>query len=311
MDYLFIVNTQSQSVKTKGSVLSKVNGSGQAHIELLDGFDAMPRIVELARSEGCPWVIIEGGDGTAHGVMTAFLSRKSAFESFPKFTVLPGGMTNQVARNIGLKRNTVKDVEALLNRGPNIVRTLPILALDIQGAQEKFGFLFSTGGIPTATEYCKTKMHGRGIGGAAAVAATILRGVAGSKAARDDMMPATELSLEVKSGARSSRLSGPHLATIVTTLPGVMLNIDPFWGQETGNLRLTYASAGTRHMLRNMLSIWMGNKSKDRSADGFQSFNASELRYTYDGPVVLDGETIDAPQAQIIVRASAPIAFAA
>lgn len=310
MDYLFIVNPQSQTVRTKGSVLQTVKAGRKAELCLLDDFGVLEGLVERAIKHQTEWVFVEGGDGTTHGVLTAFLRRREDFTIFPKFTILPGGMTNQVARNIGLKRVNASRIESMIVNKPSNLLNFPVLKLDVPGSQAQYGFLFSSGGIPSATEYCTSKMYDKGLGGTLAVAATIARGVAGSKRIRDEMMPATPLDLRITGKREEIHLKDEHLATLVTTLPGLILNIDPFWGDGQGPLRLTYARADAQKMVRNLVSIWMGQKGRDRKIDGFESFNAFSLRYDYSGPVVLDGETIALPENRVIVGASEPVDFA-
>lgn len=309
MKTLFLVNPQSQTVKTKGSVLDRVRGDGTVHTEKLTDFEQTDALVKEAAKSGCEWVFIEGGDGTAHGVMTAFMQQRHAFKTFPKFTLLPGGMTNQVCRNIGLRRARAEHIEAMMKAGGGQVHATPLLELDIEGALPQFGFLFSTGGIPTATEYCVTKMYDRGIGGAAAVAATIVRGVAGSPKIRNDMMPPSPIKLHVSGQGEEAEIDTEHLASIVTTLPGLMMGLDPFWGKGNGPLRATFAAADARHLALNALSIWAGRKHKDRSKDGFKSFAADKLDYAYSGPAVLDGEPVLLPKGHVILRATDPVKF--
>lgn len=310
MKTLFLVNPQSQTVKTKGSVLARVQAADTARLERLTGFGQTDALVLEAAASDCEWVFIEGGDGTAHGVMTAFMQQRDKFKTFPRFTLLPGGMTNQVCRNVGLRKARAPQIEKMIERGPSQIHETPLLQLDIQGAAAQFGFLFSTGGIPTATEYCVTKMYDRGVGGAAAVAATIVRGVAGSEKIRNEMMPPSPIKMHIRGDADDTRIDAEHLASIVTTLPGLMMGLDPFWGGGNGSLRTTYASADTRHMVRNMLGIWAGRNKKDRSKDGLRSFAADRLDYTYSGPVVLDGERITLPEGQVTLRATKPVRFA-
>ncbi|MGJ8563641.1 MAG: diacylglycerol kinase family protein [Alphaproteobacteria bacterium] len=309
MDTLFLVNPDSQTVKTKGSLLARVNTSGDHVIDYVTDFKNLPKLMKHAAKSNCQYICIEGGDGTAHGVMTAYMQARKLFKQDPSFMLIPGGMTNQVAGNIGVKKKTVKHVETLLETGRKTVHETRLLKLDIDGASAQFGFLFSTGGIPSATDYCKEKMHGRGIGGSAAVAATILRGVAGSRAIRDEMMPPTPVALSIHKQNTTAKINTSHLASLVTTLPGLMLGLDPFWGKGDDPVRLTFAHDGARNLLPHMLSILMGRKNKDRSKDGIESFTASALEYAYNGPAVLDGESITLPNGRLSITATPPVNF--
>lgn len=296
-------------MKKKGSVLAAIGTDQDVQTVYLGDFSVLGPLIDKAIAARTRHVFIEGGDGTAHGVLTCFMRKYDAFDAFPKFTILPGGMTNQVAKNIGLKRGSAPAVQAMIETGRGAQSPFPLLEIDIKGAERQYGFVFSTGGIPAATDYCTSKIHDKGLGGSLAVAATIARGVAGSKQIRDDMMPPTPLKLCVSGPKEEVHLNEDHLASLVTTLPGLILNIDPFWGEGDGALRLTYANAQARNMVKNLISIWMGNKAKDRKADGFESFNAQALRYIYDGPAVLDGERLDVPDGEIAIRASKPVTF--
>ncbi len=311
MNRLFIVNPDSQTVKSKGSVLGQVAIGDETSIVFLDDFSFMPDIAARAAKDNVSHIFIEGGDGTTHGVLTAFMSVKDQFETFPNFTLLAGGMTNQVARNIGMKRPTPQKLTTLIESGPGQTYNVPLLQIRAEEAAPIFGFLFSTGAIPSATDYCKKAMHGRGIGGTAAVAATIVRGVAGSKAARDNMMPSTPISLRITGDQEETHIDETHLGTVVTTLPGLIMKLDPFWGKGNGALRLTYARGTASHLARNLAGLWAGRKHISRSKDGIESFNAHALYYTYDGPCVVDGEKVHAEKGLIDIRPTEPVTFLA
>ena len=96
MKRLFIVNLLSERVARKGSVLESLAAETGTACFRLDPFDALPNIVTQAAKEGVEHVVIEGGDGTVQGVISGFLAQDKGFETFPSFSIVPGGMTNQV-----------------------------------------------------------------------------------------------------------------------------------------------------------------------------------------------------------------------
>jgi len=306
---LFIVNTQSEAVKRKGSLLEVVAEEKSIPCDILDDFKALPGIVKDAAKANNSWVIIEGGDGTAQGVLSEFLRQRDTFAAFPKFTLLRGGMTNQVAKNIGLKRYTHKSITNLLDAENPTIAPTPLLSLDIVGADPIFGFLLSSGAVPMATDYCKEQIHARGLGGSMAVAATILRGVSGNRADRDRLMPPTRIVLRVTNTKEETVFDEDHLGTLVTTLPSLIIGLDPFWGNGDGALRLTYAKADARHLLRHIIGFWIGYGEKSRTFDGYESHNADLLRFEYEGPIVLDGEPVTLPKGVLEIRATEPIDF--
>ena len=123
---LFIVNLLSERVVKTGSILQPLVGDMNAELLILDRFDALPSAVTQAANDKIDHVIIEGGDGTVQGVISAFLNQAEAFNTFPAFSIVPGGMTNQVAKNIGLKVKTANAVKSALERDLNPFK-IPLL----------------------------------------------------------------------------------------------------------------------------------------------------------------------------------------
>ena len=281
----------------KGSVL-KSYASQAAAVFDQNIFDELDTIVSAGQKSG--WVIIEGGDGTSQGVLSAFLQRFDKAQDLPKFTLIPGGMTNQVSKNIGLKSRAKSKIEALLS-GQAQNTEAPLLKVSADEYPDLYGFLFSTGGVPMITNYTKDKLHNRGIGGSAAVLGGIIKGISGRE---NDVLQSTDIALSVD----GKDMAGPHLGTIVTTLPSLIMGLDPFWGDGDGTLRLTYVTADAQKLPRHVASLWSGRKNKDRSKDGLHSFNASKLTYNYSGPIVLDGEALILGE-QFTVTPTNPISF--
>ena len=166
-------------------------------------------------------------------------------------------MTNQVAKNIGLKAATTKSVNSALGSQLNAIK-IPLLNIIDSDGPNYSGFVFSTGVIPQITRYTTSQLHRKGIGGSTAVIGGILKGIRGDDAS---LMQTTSIEID-------DLHSGPHLGTIVTTLPSLIMGLDPFWGKGDAPLRITWVDETYRALGRNILALWTGSKSKDRSADG-------------------------------------------
>ena len=298
MKRLYIVNLLSERVARKGSVLEPLSKTTGVSCFQLDPFDALPSAVTQAAADGIEHVIIEGGDGTVQGVISAFLYQADKFETFPAFTIVPGGMTNQVAKNIGLKSAKAKAVETALSKPLKPIE-MPLLNVADSAGPNYAGFLFSTGAIPQITRYTTGKLHTKGVGGSLAVLGGIVKGM---RADDEMLMQTTPLEID-------GLHSGPHLGTVVTTLPGLILGLDPFWGTGDAPLRVTWVEENYNKLGRNILSLWAGSKSKDRSADGFHSKRVDSLDYKYTGDVVLDGEFLSILSGKFTIRATRPVTF--
>lgn len=299
MTRLFIVNKLSERVLRKGSILEPLAAETQTPCFLLDPFDALPTAVAQAAKDGVNHVVIEGGDGTVQGVISEFLIQADEFGTFPSFSIVPGGMTNQVAKNIGLKSSSSKSVKSALD-GPMDALDMPLLNIvDSDGGRSYAGFLFSTGAIPQITRYTTGQLHRKGIGGSVAVLGGILKGMRGDD---DALMQITPVRMD-------GLYDGPHLGTVVTTLPSLIMGLDPFWGDGDEPLRVTWVDGSYSGLARNVLQIWMGLKSKDRSPNGFHSKRVDALSYHYEGDIVLDGEFLSIPSGKFTIRPTRPVTF--
>lgn len=301
MTALFVINKLSEGVARKGSVLASVAREDGIDLHELDNFKALPAKVTDAAKSGISHVFIEGGDGSVHGVMTEFLKQKDSFETFPKFSVVAGGMTNQIAKNIGLKSSKPATIRKAMS-GQLSENAMPLLKVTSPDHAPYYGFLFSSGAVPLITDYTKSKLHDRGVGGSMAVFGGILRGVSGK---RDGFLYPTDIELDIDGAA----LTENHLGTLITTLSGLILGLDPFWGQQNGPLRMTYVDSEVKGLYRQVIGLWLGNKRKDRSANGMKSWNANCVKYRYDGPVVLDGEPLSFPSGEFEIHATEPVKF--
>lgn len=293
----FFINPHSERVGKKGSrIANHARGLG-AQVYDLALFEALPNQVSAAR-ERADLIVIEGGDGTVQCVMSEFLRQCSDDETLPEFAIASGGMTNQVAKLIGMRhvsRSGLKDIFET----PDTLETR-MIRVSSEAQPDQYGFLFSTGALPMVTDYAKSELHSRGIGGSAAVVGGIVKAVT---AERDSVMPATDCTLSLP----SETLTGPHLGTVATTLPSITLGLDPFWGDGDGPVRLTYVDGNYRGLYRHVAELWVGRKGKDRRPDGLHSWNVEAAEFEYSGPVMLDGEPINGPQSKFTLSASRPV----
>ena len=298
----FVFNAASARVAKKGALLPRIAETHNAILRDVGDFCDVDRLVEDAIAAKAQHIVIEGGDGTVQGILTEFLRHQKA-RNLPIFTLVPGGNTNQVARNIGLSAATAEAVAKALSKN-NVIHNAPLLRIKDKAGRKYYGFLFSSGALPQVTDYTKDKLHDRGIGGSMAVIGGILKGATGTSS----ITTPTKIKLNVDA-AVVERLRGLHLGTIVTTLPGLMLGLDPFWGEGERPLRVTYVAGEYQKLMRNVAGLWLGKKKKDRSKDGMYSWTADTLKYRYEGPCVLDGELLDLTKG-FKLSATKPIRFA-
>jgi len=309
---VFFSNPQSQGIQQKGSRLKAVYDAraqtsdiyltAQSPEQTHDDFKTLSLTPE-------DHLFIEGGDGTMQRTLSALLNALTDHQNCPKISIIAGGLTNQIAANIGLKTANGKHINAAINTPQKGLRPTPILKLEPQTGAPLFGCLFSTGALPFVTEYYEAKIRAHQAGGKMAIAGTLVKAVSGNQAARDELMPATDLSLTIDMAQQTRTKTGPHLGTVVTTLPSLMMGLDPFWGEGEGDIRLLYADGRARRLVRNLAGLWLGRKSTDRSSDGLDSYRADQLAFHYDGPIVLDGEPLNFNGESFSLSATLPLPF--
>ena len=298
----FVFNAASAKVAKKGALLPKIAQQHNAVLRDVGDFSDVDKLVQDVLSAKAEHIVIEGGDGTVQGILTEFLRHEKA-RNLPIFTLVPGGNTNQVARNVGLSAATPQAVAKALS-ADNTISRAPLLRITDKDQRKYYGFLFSSGALPQVTDYTRDKLHDRGLGGSLAVIGGILKGTAGT----DSITEPTTIELDIDADS-IEKIRGPHLGTIVTTLPGLMLKLDPFWGEGDRPLRVTYVAGEYQKLAQHVASLWLGKKNKDRSQDGLYSWTADGLKYRYKGPCVLDGELLELTKG-FKIRATRPIRFA-
>ncbi len=308
MSVLAISNAKARSVAKQGSALSlnKLPAGGE-HFISQDRSDLLP-LLNKARVEKREHILIEGGDGTVRTVMTALLNSYGDDEPLPAISILPSGTTNQIARNIGLKDfSDLKDIQKGHVRS-HITSLVKIDRINQEAGPSNpvYGFLFSTGALPHVSRFAQDKLNGNGVGGGTAVVGAVIKAVTGDKAR---LMPPTKHKMKAKLGGETLfKHKGTALGTIMTTLPSLMLGLDPFWGEEDAPLRMTWADGDSRKLGRNVAGLWMGRK-QDRAQDGYYSHNIDRLTLKTKAPATLDGDFLELSGQKLRISASRPVTF--
>lgn len=305
----FLINPLSHAVLKHGSVLKKTALNTDILRYELDPFQGLPKAIDDIINQGIKLVFIEGGDGTVQGVLTAFLNRQDEFSKLPQFVLVAGGMTNLVARHVGIKKPTPEKIEAILN-APKSAQTaqLPLLRVQYED-QDHSGFLFSTGAFPNGTRYCLDKIHTRGINGAAAVRTTLLRVLFRRGEERDAILGPTPMILKID----GETIKDDHIISLTTTLPGLMIGLNPFWGTGNGPVRISHVREGSKHLIINVARLFTRKPSTKLSAKleagGFRSWSVNTAILHHGGALVLDGEFLPQTSALITLSASQPLSF--
>ena len=290
MRSLLLTNPRASRVAKRGSRLRALADRTGADYALIEG--------ELFDVSGYDRIFIEGGDGTLQRTLSQLLSRGRV----PDIVLVSGGTTNQAASVLAPNETGLTALEPLLS-GRGTQTQVPLLEVETEGSTA-YGFLLSTGAIPQVTQRVTNPDGGQSSSGLALVGKAI---VSATRPGSQWIEP-SELRVQASCDDEHVVLDGPHLGTVMTTLPSLYHGLDPFWGEGSGALRLTYTASGAQGLLPTILGLWAGRNNEERlRSRGYQSLRAHSVTLDLSSPAILDGEVVEATRLK--VRASEPVTF--
>jgi diacylglycerol kinase (ATP) len=244
---------------------------------------------------------INGGDGTVAQVLTRLL-RDSPFERLPPIALLPGGTTNMNAGDVGLRGDLVRAVKRLCRwaddpHGEALLLRRSILRLQPgAGRAALFGMFFGTGAIIEGIEYCRARLHTKGLANEIGPGLAMARTMWGI--VRQDGRFARPVAVSVAFDAAPPAPAEDFLVLLVSSLERLFLGMRPYWGTESGPLHVSMIRAGADRLLRRLPALLRGKPSRQTGvAEGYESHNVEHITLTLDGPYTLDGEIYEASRA--------------
>jgi diacylglycerol kinase (ATP) len=261
----------------------------------------IPTALAALAHEGVPVLAINGGDGTVAHVLTRLL-QDAPFERLPLVALLPGGTTNMTAGDVGMRGNLGNALKRLCRWADDEraeARLLPrsILRVDSgTGRPATYGMFFGTGAIIQGIDYCRARIHTKGIVseiGAGLAMARTMWGIA-----RQDRRFARPLAVSVAFDAASPAPAQDLLILLVSTLERLFLGMRPYWGTGPGPLHVSIIRAGADRLLRRLPALLRGRPGRQAGlTEGYQSHNVGRVTLMLDGPYTLDGEIYQASRA--------------
>ncbi len=145
-------NPRSRRNRRRPGIARRLRALLDSDGEVLDAStpDELARAVERFRAERIDVLGVNGGDGTAHYVLTAF-AREWGDAPLPKLLLLRGGAMNTVAHGNGVHGGAERILREVLIRQRHRypLRTLErdLLRVRADGGAPRYGFIFGTGSI--------------------------------------------------------------------------------------------------------------------------------------------------------------------
>ncbi|HEX6117885.1 MAG TPA: diacylglycerol kinase family protein [Dongiaceae bacterium] len=276
--------------------------------------EALPQAMAALAGQGIEHLVINGGDGTTQAVLGELLDR-SPFKARPRVTLVGGGMTNVIARDVGVPSTPVEAIRRVLSRlregaaGEALHRTT--IAVKRSGhARTEYGFLAGAVGFYQGTRLTRRDMHRVGfrqsLAAKAGIAWSVVRLLLHGEGER--------------SGLRGERVAiglngsppqeAPYLFILATTLERLLPGVMPFWGHDHGAIKLTTIASPADRFGRAALSVVRGSPRPWMRSAGYASTRADRISLCLKSPIVIDGEVFEpGPHGHIELSAGPSIEF--
>jgi len=261
------------------------------HFELSDIAD-VPQALRMFADAQVSAIVVNGGDGTVQAVLSCLINDRP-FETAPPIAVLPGGKTNMIAADFGLRGRPDRQLRRLLKRfghkrkPPESVERR-VIALDMgDGAPPRIGMFFAGAGAVKGLMWCRKRVHPMKLPAWAAHGiALILLALATIFRPGRSPLQSHPIRLHLDGG---EQLSGRYTLVLATTLDHLLFRLRPFGREGRGGLKFSAVEAGGKTMLRALLALLTGRFTRG-GVDGLHVRRSERMRIEGEDPVTLDGE---------------------
>jgi diacylglycerol kinase (ATP) len=286
----------------------------QVQHRILGEFSELPSIVEDFSTNGAELLIVNGGDGTVQAVLTELQKARDS-KQMPLIAVLPGGTTNSIAADVGLRGNLEKSlrrlvsVSALADFEQHVVTRNLVRIETIGDPAVQYGMFFATAGLCPAIRLRRQLYPQTWIPEIVAGAFTMGR-VLGSR------IVGGQLAERLFDGATvgialdgNDTLTERYSLVIISTLASSYFNARPFWGRQTGSLKYSQIAAPAPNLLRNLIPYLFGGQDR-RLPESYQSGAANQITLRMECEFMLDGEFFQTkPEGRVELSATEPVRF--
>ncbi len=306
-----IINSRARRNRDIADELLSVARRFPVRPHVIDGIDGLSGAVDDMARRSVDTLILSGGDGTMQAAITATINQ-GKFANDPHYVVLPGGTTNLIASDCGLKRgHPAQALDGFLwrwSRGETKTVSRPLIGVQLSERQLPiYGFFLGAGDFHTAVHYTRQKIHSKGATRSFAVALSLAGYIVSRITGHTSPTPSLPLQRREPDGT----LVDENLSVLMmTTLSRLSLGVFPFWGTQDGELSVTTLHHGHRHFWLAALPVMLGRRLSWMEQAGYHSWRTNEMRLRMDAPFVFDGEILfPNPQEDLIITASKRVAF--
>jgi hypothetical protein len=261
---------------------------------MFDGSRPMGDLLRELAGDGVELLGINGGDGTVQGALTALLEERP-FAQTPPVAILPRGMANMTAADVGLRGRNAQALRRLVvaadaGRIDTHLVERQVLRVDgIRGWPAQRGMFLGAAAAYEAIQICKAQIHTLGLKGEVSHAATLawlllnaaIRGLEAVGMHGHDIRIAID---------NRPPAAGRCLLLVATTLDRMVLGSRPFWNTRGRPLRLTTIAYPAPGLARHAWRALYGTDQRELPENVFFSTGADRVGLELDGPFTIDGQ---------------------
>ena len=273
--------------------------------------EEMTEVLHSFARNGVELVVINGGDGTIHAVLTA-IGLDEIFTRPPLFSLLCAGTTSMLPLDVGIAGSPAVALSRILKWAESPDESLTILSRTVlkvsRAAQQPLlGMFFGAGAICQGIKTFHSGVNPMGWRGELMPGLTLLRMLLAIFFNDHAKVPPVLTKPSFDGCTQEEKL---NLVVLITTLDRLFLGMRPYWGTEDGPLRYTAIEAKPKCLLRALPSLFKGRKSRYvKSSNGYSSLNAHEVQLEMAGDFTLDGELYAVGEGGVTISSAGPFMF--
>ena len=278
----------------------------------LDHFDELGDALRRFAEARVELLIISGGDGTIAATLTAIFEH-DIFTERPRLAILPGGTSNTIAGDVGLRGRPLAALERCLRvfaQAPEACEVVErnLIRVDYDRAKPAVcGMFFGTAAICDAIALRRRLFPQEWLPDAIAAAMTLAVVLATAATGRPGVLSGQLIGIDSADDPARAR---QYTILIATTLERILLGGHPFWGDGRGAIKLTSIGSPPRGIVRNAYRLLYGRDRERLPPATYASFASDRITLNMDCPFNLDGEFYEpGPGGAVILTSTPPVRF--
>ena len=262
----------------------------------LDDIGDLPAILADFADRATELLVLSGGDGTVQAALTELIEARP-FEQPPALAIVPRGMTNMTANDVGIhgKRGLRRlfDLQRAGRMEDHLHRRRLLRVENIGNHGPQIGMFFGGAGIYRAIETCRRSIHSlrfesefaNGLTLAMLLVRWFLTG------GRDDrVLRADRAKVTLDDEAIEER---DYLLFLATTLDRLVLRSRPYWNTGGRPIRYTSIAHPPKRLLCSARRVLYGGEDRRLPSDCYMSRGAETVELKLSSPFTLDGQLFE------------------